>query len=209
MQEKNSILQRTIQYFILKYKKSVEKLTHFIFTIFNCHLTYKILSLCKQNSGMVMHFIPLLIKCEEQCLPFLGLEFYYFSSKHCNLKGFGPYVGGAQWKVEPKTPAKCLQGKKAKAFWAWIPPPPSPASSVRFKPWVPMWSFRTEQQGCSKVDLELPWDSAISWYHPHTARAPFLCSLRFLSIVRYTGERPCVPLGIYLWPSSRWALRLK
>lgn len=31
--------------FYIKVWKSVERLTHFIFTIFNCHLTYKILSL--------------------------------------------------------------------------------------------------------------------------------------------------------------------
>lgn len=31
--------------FYIKILKGVEKLTHFIVTIFNCHLTYKILSL--------------------------------------------------------------------------------------------------------------------------------------------------------------------
>lgn len=72
-----------------------------------------------------------------------------------------------------------------------------------------MWSFRTEQQDCSKVDLELPRDSATSWDH-HQGR--FSCAhWNFWVLLDTPGSTasPCVLLGIYLWPSSHWGLRLK
>lgn len=63
---------------ILKYKKVLEKPTHFMFTIFKCHLTYKILSLfMKEYSSMEMNFIPLLRNHEEQSLPFSELLRFY------------------------------------------------------------------------------------------------------------------------------------
>lgn len=73
-----------------------------------------------------------------------------------------------------------------------------------------MWSFRTEQQDCSKVDIELPRDSATSWDHPHsTSRALFLCSLKFLSVVRYTGEHSQSMSAAWYLSLTIFTLRIK